>query len=78
MLRIVGFAGLYTGNFSSFAWLLTMARRMMSDFQVELVEDNISEFYLTFHGPKDSESAVGTGLLGPSRSRLPLDGLVPC
>lgn len=27
---------------------------MMSDWKVELVEDNISEFYVEFHGPKDS------------------------
>jgi ubiquitin-conjugating enzyme E2 H len=28
---------------------------MMSDWKVELVEDNISEFYVEFGGPKDSE-----------------------
>lgn len=27
----------------------------MSDWQVELCEDNVSEFYVTFRGPKDSE-----------------------
>jgi hypothetical protein len=27
----------------------------MSDWKVELVEDNISEFYIDFGGPKDSE-----------------------
>lgn len=27
----------------------------MSDWKVELVEDNISEFYVEFYGPKDSE-----------------------
>lgn len=27
----------------------------MSDWKVELVEDNISEFYVEFGGPKDSE-----------------------
>lgn len=30
-------------------------RSMMSDWKVELVEDNISEFYVSFSGPKDSE-----------------------
>lgn len=29
--------------------------RMMSDWKVELVEDNISEFYVEFYGPKDSK-----------------------
>lgn len=29
-------------------------RLMMSDWKVELVEDNISEFYVEFSGPKDS------------------------
>eukprot|EP00882_Tetradesmus_deserticola_P000740 GHRQ01000808.1.p2 GENE.GHRQ01000808.1~~GHRQ01000808.1.p2 ORF type:complete len:192 (+),score=63.44 GHRQ01000808.1:261-836(+) len=29
-------------------------RLMMSDWKVELVEDNISEFYVEFGGPKDS------------------------
>jgi ubiquitin-conjugating enzyme E2 H len=28
---------------------------MMSDWEVELVEDNISEFIVEFNGPKDSE-----------------------
>jgi hypothetical protein len=31
-------------------------RRMMSDWKVELVDDNISEFYVEFNGPKDSAS----------------------
>lgn len=30
-------------------------RSMMSDWKVELIEDNISEFYVEFKGPKDSE-----------------------
>jgi ubiquitin-conjugating enzyme E2 H len=29
---------------------------MMSDWKVDLVEDNISEFYVEFQGPKDSKS----------------------
>jgi len=27
----------------------------MSDWNVELVEENMSEFYVSFKGPKDSE-----------------------
>lgn len=36
-------------------WYDTVACSMMSDWKVELVEDNISEFYVDFSGPKDSE-----------------------
>lgn len=32
--------------------------RLMSDWKVELVEDNISEFYVEFGGPKDSECSL--------------------
>lgn len=35
--------------------LLPACCRLMSDWKVELVEDNISEFYVEFGGPKDSE-----------------------
>lgn len=35
--------------------------RMMGDWKVELVEDNISEFHVEFHGPKDSEPVFGAG-----------------
>jgi hypothetical protein len=35
---------------------------MMSDWKVELVEDNISEFYVEFSGPKDSECIVLQGV----------------
>jgi hypothetical protein len=28
--------------------------RLMSDWAVEMVEDSMSEYYVTFHGPKDS------------------------
>lgn len=35
---------------------------MMSDWKVELVdENNTSEFYVELHGPKDSESFTGCG-----------------
>lgn len=30
--------------------------RMMSDWKVDLVNDNISELYVEFKGPPDSES----------------------
>ncbi|GAB4818175.1 hypothetical protein N2152v2_005221 [Parachlorella kessleri] len=33
---------------------LDVMKLMMSDYKVELVEDNISEFNVEFHGPKDS------------------------
>uniref|UniRef100_A0A7S0N8S4 UBC core domain-containing protein n=1 Tax=Chlamydomonas leiostraca TaxID=1034604 RepID=A0A7S0N8S4_9CHLO len=33
---------------------MDVMKLMMSDWQVELVEDNISEFYVVFYGPKDS------------------------
>lgn len=36
--------------------------RMMSDWEVDLVEDNISEFNVTFTGPKDSERAQKAAL----------------
>ena len=29
--------------------------RMMSDWEVELIDDSISEFIVTFKGPKDSK-----------------------
>jgi ubiquitin-conjugating enzyme E2 H len=35
---------------------------MMSDWKVELVEDNISEFIVEFGGPKDSEWTVLRGV----------------
>eukprot|EP00879_Flechtneria_rotunda_P001068 GHRR01001207.1.p1 GENE.GHRR01001207.1~~GHRR01001207.1.p1 ORF type:complete len:192 (+),score=60.08 GHRR01001207.1:123-698(+) len=33
---------------------MDVTKLMMSDWKVELVEDNISEFYVEFAGPKDS------------------------
>jgi ubiquitin-conjugating enzyme E2 H len=33
---------------------MDVTRLMMSDWKVELIEDNISEFYVDFTGPKDS------------------------
>lgn len=42
---------------------LDITKLLLSDHAVELVDDNISEFYITFHGPKESESCgeVGAG-----------------
>jgi hypothetical protein len=31
--------------------------RLMSDYEVNLVNDNMQEFYVRFHGPKDSKRA---------------------
>ena len=38
---------------------------MMSDWKVELIEDNICEFHVDFHGPKDSEWGCVCGLAVP-------------
>lgn len=35
----------------------------MSDWKVELVEDNISEFHVEFGGPKDSKSRLDMRLV---------------
>ena len=34
---------------------LDVTKLLMSDWKVELVEDNLSEFYIEFAGPKESE-----------------------
>jgi ubiquitin-conjugating enzyme E2 H len=45
---------------------------MMSDWKVDLIDDNISDFYVEFAGPKDSESpypcAPAPGPQHPGRS----------
>lgn len=41
----------------------------MSDYKVELVNDNMQEFYVEFHGPEDSSHFLidaTTNLLGSS------------
>jgi hypothetical protein len=38
-----------------------VACRLMSDWKVELIEDNISEFYVDFGGPKDSKLVACPG-----------------
>ena len=38
---------------------LDITKLLLSDHDVELVDDNISEFYITFHGPKESERCEG-------------------
>lgn len=46
------------------AWMfVTCPYRLMSDWKVELVEDNISEFYVDFGGPKDSECSTLAAVL---------------
>ena len=37
---------------------LDITKLLLSDHDVELVDDNISEFYITFHGPKESACVV--------------------
>jgi hypothetical protein len=32
--------------------------RLMSDYEVNLVNDNMQEFYVKFHGPTDSKEFV--------------------
>lgn len=34
---------------------LMAGRRLMSDYEVTLVNDNMQEFYVRFHGPTESE-----------------------
>ena len=42
----------------------------MSDYEVTLVNDNMQEFYVRFHGPQESESecAVRAGVCGVGRA----------
>lgn len=35
--------------------IISIMCRMMSDWEVELIDDSISEFIVTFKGPKDSK-----------------------
>ncbi|CAG8737104.1 3323_t:CDS:1, partial [Acaulospora colombiana] len=42
---------------------------MTSNFEVELVNDSVREFQVTFHGPADSESRTGPV---PNGASLPL------
>lgn len=52
---------------------LDITKLLLSDHDVELVDDNISEFYITFHGPKESacvvDGRVGGGGGGGGRTR---------
>jgi hypothetical protein len=45
-----------------YGWFVTVVTvdlffwsRMMSDYKVEMVNDGMSEFYVEFHGPRDSK-----------------------
>ena len=40
--------------FLCFVWLVWT--RMMSDYKVEMINDGMQEFYVDFHGPKESKS----------------------
>lgn len=31
---------------------------MMSDYKVEMINDDMQEFYVEFHGPSDSKSSI--------------------
>ena len=42
--------------------------RMMSDWKVELVNDNINELYVEFKGPKESEWRPLTSLCNSFRT----------
>lgn len=35
---------------------LVVARRMMSDYKVEMMNDGMQEFFVDFHGPNESTS----------------------
>jgi hypothetical protein len=35
---------------------------MMSDYKVEMINDGMQEFYVDFHGPKDSKSSLPTSI----------------
>lgn len=37
--------------------------RLMSDYKVELVNDNMQEFHVEFHGPNDSTDVITLTLL---------------
>ena len=50
--------------------------RMMSDYEVQTIKDNMSEFNVKFHGPKDS--ACPGPLPGPMLTRLPSSRLSCC
>lgn len=47
-------ATLCTSTQSQHLHTFCQPRRMMSDWQVELVNDNVNEFYVEFKGPPDS------------------------
>lgn len=46
--------------------------RLMSDYEVTLVNDNMQEFYVRFHGPVESESE--NGVVWVSRSSGSAEG----
>jgi hypothetical protein len=42
--------------------VLLVLTRMMSDYKVEMINDGMQEFYVDFHGPKDSKSSLPTSI----------------
>lgn len=39
-------------------WSVNLDYRMMSDYKVETINDDLQMFYVTFHGPTDSNSPL--------------------
>ena len=49
----------------------------MSDYEVSLVNDNMQEFYVLFHGPAESEHTHITFVIRRYSSIVPLTSLAP-
>ena len=56
--------------FCFFLLLSFFPDRMMSDFNVEVENDNIQEFFVEFKGPKDSKCCHATSSLNSTRNTL--------
>lgn len=61
------------GTLGQFPDVPLALRRLMSDWKVDLVDDCVSEFYVEFHGPKESARPWSLLLLVGS---LPSPGLI--
>lgn len=44
--------------------LTLVSSRLMSDYEVTLVNDNMREFFVRFHGPTESETGHSVVLCG--------------
>lgn len=40
--------------FVDFVVVVFFFNRMMTDYKVEMIDDGMQEFYVNFHGPKES------------------------